>query len=171
MGLFDKIKSVFTKEDKSTKTYEKGLSKTRKSFVNKLANLSKEYDEIRIKIASFLSIDADALPFLGELVTINEDSGEWRIPILKLLNAHALDLLVDKEHETKIAEFLDYNDVGLDIKVIVVDERLFMEDKDNALSHFIEIREKKNPYKKWLKNYAVKHISITFASVFMVNDF
>ena len=25
--------------------------------------------------------------------------------------------------------------------------------------------------KKWLKNYAVKHISITFASVFMVNDF
>ncbi len=46
MGLFDKIKSVFTKEDKSTKTYEKGLSKTRKSFVNKLANLSKEYDEI-----------------------------------------------------------------------------------------------------------------------------
>ena len=46
MGLFDTIKSVFTKEDKSTKTYEKGLSKTRKSFVNKLANLSKEYDEI-----------------------------------------------------------------------------------------------------------------------------
>ena len=120
---------------------------------NRETNIPKEYDEIRIKIASFLSLDADALPFLGELVTINEDSGEWRIPILKLLNAHALDLLVDKEHETKIAEFLDYNDVGLDIKVIVVDERLFMEDKDNALSHFIEIREKKNPYKKWLKNY------------------
>lgn len=46
MGLFDKIKNVFKKEDKSVSTYEKGLSKTRKSFVNKLANLSKEYDEI-----------------------------------------------------------------------------------------------------------------------------
>lgn len=46
MGLFDKLKTVFKKEDKSVNTYEKGLSKTRKSFVNKLANLSKEYDEI-----------------------------------------------------------------------------------------------------------------------------
>lgn len=46
MGLFSKIKDAFKKEDKSVSTYEKGLSKTRKSFVNKLANLSKEYDEI-----------------------------------------------------------------------------------------------------------------------------
>ncbi len=46
MGLFDKLKNVFKKEDKSVNTYEKGLSKTRKSFVNKLANLSKEYEEI-----------------------------------------------------------------------------------------------------------------------------
>lgn len=47
MGLFSKIKNVFKKEDKqAVETYEKGLSKTRKSFVNKLANLSKEYSEI-----------------------------------------------------------------------------------------------------------------------------
>lgn len=46
MGLFNKLKNVFKKEDKSLSKYEKGLSKTRKSFVNKLANLSKEYDEI-----------------------------------------------------------------------------------------------------------------------------
>ena len=47
MGLFNKIKSVFKKEEKkSVETYDKGLSKTRKSFVNKLANLSKEYSEI-----------------------------------------------------------------------------------------------------------------------------
>jgi len=46
MGLFNKLKKVIKKEDKSVNTYEKGLSKTRKSFVNKLANLSKEYDEI-----------------------------------------------------------------------------------------------------------------------------
>ena len=46
MGLFDKIKNVFKKEDKTKEIYEKGLSKTRKGFVNKLAELSKEYDEI-----------------------------------------------------------------------------------------------------------------------------
>ena len=46
MGLFSKIKAAFKKESKDVNTYEKGLSKTRKSFVNKLANLSKEYGEI-----------------------------------------------------------------------------------------------------------------------------
>ena len=46
MGLFDKIKNVFKKEDKTKEIYEKGLSKTRKGFVNKLAELSKEYSEI-----------------------------------------------------------------------------------------------------------------------------
>ncbi len=47
MGLFSKIKNAFKKEDKkSVETYDKGLSKTRKSFVNKLTNLSKEYSEI-----------------------------------------------------------------------------------------------------------------------------
>lgn len=46
MGLFNKLKNVFKKDDKSISTYEKGLSKTRRSFVNKLSNLSKEYDEI-----------------------------------------------------------------------------------------------------------------------------
>ncbi len=46
MGLFDKLKNVFKKDDKSLGTYEKGLCKTRKSFVNKLSNLSKEYKEI-----------------------------------------------------------------------------------------------------------------------------
>ncbi len=46
MGIFSKIKGAFKKEDKSVLTYEKGLSKTRKGFVDKLANLSKEYSEI-----------------------------------------------------------------------------------------------------------------------------
>ena len=47
MGIFNKIKNVFKKEDKKVvETYEKGLSKTRKAFVNKLADLSKEYSEI-----------------------------------------------------------------------------------------------------------------------------
>lgn len=47
MGLFNNIKNILKKEDKKiVETYQKGLSKTRKSFVNKLANLSKEYSEI-----------------------------------------------------------------------------------------------------------------------------
>lgn len=50
MGLFDKIKSVFkkeeVKEDASVKLFDKGLEKTRVEFTSKLGKLSKKYREV-----------------------------------------------------------------------------------------------------------------------------
>ena len=47
MGLFDKIKSVFSK-DKSddVKKYDEGLEKTRREFTTQLSNLSRKYKNI-----------------------------------------------------------------------------------------------------------------------------
>lgn len=41
MGIFSKLKNVFVKPE-----YERGLSKTREDFANKLSKLSKQYSEI-----------------------------------------------------------------------------------------------------------------------------
>lgn len=47
MGLFNKIKQVFTKEKtESIQHYDKGLEKTRKEFISELSNLSKKYKNI-----------------------------------------------------------------------------------------------------------------------------
>jgi fused signal recognition particle receptor len=47
MGLFDKFKNVFKKEEtEETKTYEKGLEKTRKEFTSKLNLLSMKHNII-----------------------------------------------------------------------------------------------------------------------------
>ncbi len=43
MGLFDKIKNVFSKNTQEVEKYEVGLEKTRKEFISKLGNLSKKY--------------------------------------------------------------------------------------------------------------------------------
>ena len=43
MGLFDKIKNVFSKNIQEVEKYEVGLEKTRKEFISKLGNLSKKY--------------------------------------------------------------------------------------------------------------------------------
>ena len=45
MSIFNKIKTVFSK-DKSTEKYEEGLAKTRKEFSTELASLSKKYKNI-----------------------------------------------------------------------------------------------------------------------------
>lgn len=48
MGLFDKIKKAFEKNDnkENVKKYDKGLEKTRKEFVSELSKLSKKYKNI-----------------------------------------------------------------------------------------------------------------------------
>lgn len=47
MGLFDKIKKVFSKDkSEEVKNYDKGLEKTRKEFISQLSNLSKKYKNI-----------------------------------------------------------------------------------------------------------------------------
>ncbi len=47
MGLFDKIKKVFSKEKtEEVKKYDSGLEKTRKEFTTQLSNLSRKYKNI-----------------------------------------------------------------------------------------------------------------------------
>ena len=50
MGIFDKIKKTFTKEkeklNEDTKSYDKGLTKTRDNFVSKLINITNKYSKI-----------------------------------------------------------------------------------------------------------------------------
>ena len=50
MGLFKNIKNIFkkeeTKESNDLKVYEEGLSKTRESFVSRLANLTRNHNKI-----------------------------------------------------------------------------------------------------------------------------
>ena len=47
MGLFDKFKKIFTKEEKEeVVSYEKGLEKTRQEFVNKISILNSKYKKV-----------------------------------------------------------------------------------------------------------------------------
>ena len=47
MGLFDRFKNLFTKEEKEeVEVYEKGLEKTRNEFVNKISILNSKYKKV-----------------------------------------------------------------------------------------------------------------------------
>ena len=47
MGLFDKFKNIFSKEEKAeVEVYEKGLEKTREEFVNKISILNSKYKKV-----------------------------------------------------------------------------------------------------------------------------
>ncbi len=47
MGIFDKFKKIFTKEEKKeVEVYDKGLEKTRKDFVNKISILNSKHKKV-----------------------------------------------------------------------------------------------------------------------------
>ncbi len=118
MGLFSKIKQTFKKEDKTILTYEKGLSKTRKNFVNKLANLSKEYDEINdnyFEELEELLINAD----IGVNTVINfMDKLQLRVSKEKITDPKTLtEIIVDElfiiyVNEEILSNKINYNSNG-----------------------------------------------------------
>lgn len=125
MGIFDKIKNVFKKEDKSVETYDKGLSKTRKSFVNKLANLSKEYSEINdnyFEELEELLINAD----IGVNTVMNfMDKLQKRVLKEKITDPNMLtEIIVDElfiiyVNEDILTNKINYNDNGPTVLLFV----------------------------------------------------
>lgn len=118
MGLFSKIKNAFKKEDKSVATYEKGLSKTRRSFVNKLASLSKEYDEINenyFEELEELLINADigintVMDFMDKLQT---RVSKEKITDPKMLTEIIVDeLFIIYVNEEILSNKINYNENG-----------------------------------------------------------
>ena len=125
MGLFNKIKNIFSKEESNTnniekeevieekvKVYEKGLSKTRNSFVSSLINLTNKY--VRVNEEYFEEL---------EEILIMADIG-----VNTVMNF--MDRLKDRVKKEKI------DDPKL-LKEVIVDELFIIYVNDDILSNKI----------------------------------
>lgn len=109
MGIFDKIKKVFNKENKDVIKYDNGLKKTRLEFTSKLTNLSNKYK----------FIDEDYFEELEDIL-ITADIGVNTV-------VKFVDRLKSRVKEEKIA---DTNE----LKNIIIDELFVMYVGNNIIS-------------------------------------
>ena len=124
MGLFSKIKDIFTKkeekketiESKEIKTYEKGLEKTKKEFVNKLNVLGIKYTKI----------NDDFFDELEELLIMSDISVETVM--------FMIDKLRKRCKEEKIENFEE-------LKEVIVDELLFLYVDGDVVSSKLNIKD------------------------------
>ena len=117
MGLFDKIKKVFTKEEKETvEKYDKGLEKSRTYFVSQLSNLSKKYK----------NIDDDYFEELEDILIMADIGVNTVVKFVNLLKQR-----VKSEHIT------DANT----LKEIIIDELFIMYVGNNILDSKIHYSE------------------------------
>lgn len=102
MGLFDKIKKVFTKsEEKTVEKYDKGLEKSRREFVSQLSNLSKRYK----------NINADYFEELEDILIMADIGVDT---VVKFVN-----LLRDRVKNEKITD-------AEELKNVIIDELFIM---------------------------------------------
>ncbi len=109
MGIFDKIKKVFTKEEKNTvEKYDKGLEKSRTYFVSQLSSLSKKYK----------NIDVDYFEELEDILIMADIGVDTVVKFVNLLKQR-----VKTEHIT---------DANI-LKDIIIDELFIMYVGNNIL--------------------------------------
>ena len=124
MGLFSKIKSVFVKKEEKKdnnesleiKTYEKGLEKTKKEFVNKLNVLGIKYTKI----------NDDFFDELEELLIMSDISVETVM--------FMIDKLKKRCKEEHIESFEE-------LKEVIVDELLFLYVDGEVVSSKLNIKD------------------------------
>ena len=100
MSIFNKIKTVFSK-DKSAEKYEEGLAKTRKEFSTELASLSKKYK----------NIDDDYFEELEDILIMSD------------IGVNTVVKFVDKLKKRAKEESIKDTDT---LKEIIIDELLIM---------------------------------------------
>ena len=118
MGLFDKIKNIFTntKPTEVTKKYEEGLSKSRNSFTSKLANLTKSHSKV----------DDEYFDELEEIL------------IMADVGVNTVMEFIDKLKDRVRKEHIENSE---DLKEIIVDELFVIYVDDNILSSKINYSE------------------------------
>ena len=71
------------------------------------SNLPAAMLALRDKLCQALDLQADDLPFAGEIIQVREEERDWEGAIERLLHNFALSLLVPDEHYRAVAEWVD----------------------------------------------------------------
>ena len=77
------------------------------SLKRRRSNIDDQQIQIRTALCAALRMDADDMPFVGELIQVREDERDWEGAAERLLRGFGLALLVPDEHYPRVAEWVD----------------------------------------------------------------
>jgi uncharacterized protein YPO0396 len=91
-----------------------GLNRERRDLAGEVeslrgrrSNIDSRQISIRERLCVELSIDADELPFAGELLAVKEEERAWEGAAERLLHNFGLSLLVPDKHYAKVSDWVD----------------------------------------------------------------
>ena len=119
-------------------------------------NITGRIAEIRSEIIDYCGVTEEEIPFIGELIQVNEDEKDWEFAIEKLLSSYALRLIVPEEYYDRVNHYV--NNTNLRGRIVyqkLTNKDLYTEDYvsdfDNSVFSKLDIKNE-SPYSEWLKS-------------------
>ncbi|MCD6433465.1 MAG: hypothetical protein J7L21_05425 [Sulfurimonas sp.] len=88
---------------------------------NNRSNIPRRISQIRDTMAKELDLDMESLPFVGELIEVQDK--KWEGAIERVLHSFALSLLVDSEYYDEVSEFVEKTDLKGKLVYLKVDSK------------------------------------------------
>jgi uncharacterized protein YPO0396 len=95
-----------------------------RSLRTRQSNLPARSLALREQLCADLALDADHLPFVGELLQVRDDANEWEGAAERVLHTFALSLLVPTDHYAAVARWINSRHLGTRLVYFRVPPRL-----------------------------------------------
>jgi uncharacterized protein YPO0396 len=108
--------------------------------------------QIRQQLATAIDVPTDKLPFIGELIKVDETESEWEGAVERVLHNFGLSLLVADEHYEKVAHYVDITHLRgrlVYFRVKDLQAEHFATPDAHSLFHKIRIKTD-SPFYDWL---------------------
>jgi len=151
----ENLRQVKNRRDSIIETKDELVETIQTLQVNK-SNIPIRETEIREEILQYVGATKEEIPFIGELIRINENERQWELSIEKILHNFALRLIVPEKYYSKVNEYV--NKTNLKGRIIYQRYRGYTSFGDlaikniatNALINKLDFKPK-NPYTDWLE--------------------
>ena len=95
-----------------------------RSLRGRQGNLPRRSTEIRAELCRALGVEAELLPFVGELLQVRPGAADWEGTAERVLRSFAMSLLVPEEHYGSVATWVDAQHLGAKLVYHRVPDRL-----------------------------------------------
>ncbi|WP_018414499.1 ATP-binding protein [Teredinibacter turnerae] len=154
LASFAEIRAELSKNESAVKEIENDI---REIEARPNSNIHKDYQKLRDQIVDSLSLPADNLVFIGELLDVKEEERSWQGAIERALGGIKLTLLVPQKSYSMVTRWLNVRHTGLHVRVQVVlgNQSDYVEFSERGFLRKLVWKE--HPYRDWLKKHLSKY--------------
>ena len=119
----------------------------------KRSNVDIKYQNHRDAIADLIGLTSEDLPFVAELLDVQDEHRKWQGAIERALSGKKLQMLVPEAYSKEVSEYVNSNHLGVFFKYVVVKESAYTQPVNFKSGGILQkLKWKDSSFTDWLKS-------------------